>query len=69
MKQKKNKKDLSLSTFLILGVVLFGIIKFWQIALCVFIVSLALFIVIMIYRPELRVRVQAKIKQLKDKIL
>jgi Ca2+/Na+ antiporter len=69
MKQKKNNKEISFSTFLIFGIVLFGIIKFWQIALCVFIVTLALFIVIMIYRPELRAKVQAKIKQLKDKIL
>lgn len=66
---KKNKKEVNFSTFLILGIVMFSIIKFWQIALCVFIVILALFIVIMIYQPDLRTRIKEKIKQLKDKIL
>lgn len=69
MKQhKKKQKEISLPMFIVMGIVLFGIIKFWQIAVCFFIVAIIIFTLLMIYRPELRAKVISKIKQIGGKL-
>lgn len=69
MKQhKKKQKEISLPMFIVMGIVLFGIIKFWQIAVCIAVTGIIIFTLLMIYRPELRAKVILKIKQLKEKI-
>jgi hypothetical protein len=69
MKQgKKKQNQISLPVFILLGIVLFGIIKFWQIAVCILIVGIIIFTLLMIYRPDFRAKVILKIKQLKEKI-
>lgn len=69
MKQgKKNQSQISLPVFIIIGIVMFGIIKFWQIAICTAVIALIIFTLLMIYRPDFRAKLLLKIKQLKDKI-
>ena len=62
MKQQKKKEKLSLPVFILLGILLFIVIKFWQIVLIVNVVALLLFIVIMIVNKGLRLKVMAFIK-------
>ena len=62
MKQQKKKEKLSLPMFILLGIVLFIIIKFWQIVLIVNAAALLLFIVIMVVNKGLRSKVMAFIK-------
>lgn len=66
---KKKKQDINFPVFVLLGIIMFAIIKFWLIAICAVLIAIVLFILVMVHRPELRAKVQAKIKQLKDKIL
>ena len=66
---KKKKQEINFPVFILLGIIMFAVIKFWLIAICAVLITIVLFVLIMVHRPELRAKVQAKLKQLKDKIL